>query len=258
MKIGIIGGGGWLGHVIARAIAGAGLVLTEDLGISFRSSVPSGSPAGLQTRDSRALAAWADVLIISVRPHDWPALEISAAGKLAISVMSSVRLGEVSSRLGTDRVVRALPNVAAEVSRSYTPWAGSSAIDQSDRRTVTDIFNSCGTCDEVESEEQIDYLTGLTGSGPAYAALLAEAMRRDAVSRGIPAEIATRASRSLIIGAGRLLEARPQSTEDVVEDFVAYRGVIAAAIEAMRAGGFERSVEEGLSAALQKTRALSN
>lgn len=257
-RIGIVGGGGWLGAVITRALVTRGAVAPEQLGVSFRSKEPLASPAAFRTRSSQELADWADVLILSVRPQDWPSLKIKAEGKLVVSVMATVTLEGLARQLQTTRVVRAVPNVAAEISKSYTPWVAAEELREADRALVSAIFGACGTCDEVASEAQLDYLTGLTGSGPAYPALLAEALRRDAIGRGIPDEIAWRATRELIIGAGRMLETRAQTTEAIVEDFVSYRGIISAAIEAMIAAGFGRAIEEGMRAAVLKGQHLSD
>ncbi|MGO7424775.1 pyrroline-5-carboxylate reductase family protein, partial [Rhizobium ruizarguesonis] len=156
-------------------------------------------------------------------------------------------------RHNSSSVVRALPNAAADVAKSYTPWIGTSVVTEDDRALVRAIFQACGSEDEVERECDIDYLTGLSGSGPAFPALLAAAMMRDAVANGLPAEIARRAVNTVITGAGRLLERRDQSPDDVVQAFVGYRGTTAAAIEGMRAAGFDGSVAKGLSAAFKKS-----
>lgn len=255
-KIGVIGGGGWLGGVIIKALFSTGVATADQLGLSYRSADPLGSPASFRTRNSQELADWADIVIVSVRPQDWPALQVKAKGKLAISIMAGIVLQQLMDRLGTDRVVRAMPNVAAEVSRSFTPWAASNGVMAKDRSIVTRIFGACGTSDEVPSEEQIDYFTGFTGSGPAFPALLAEALRLHATSHGIPPDIAARAAREVLIGTGRIVERSPESLEKLVDDFVAYKGVVAAAINAMREEGFERSVSAGLEAALRKTNSL--
>jgi pyrroline-5-carboxylate reductase len=78
-------------------------------------------------------------------------------------------------------------------------------------------------------------------------------MMSDAVARGLPAETARRAVNTVISGAGRLLERRDESPDNVVQTFLDYRGTTAAAIEAMRAAGFDASVARGLSAAFQKS-----
>jgi hypothetical protein len=97
------------------------------------------------------------------------------------------------------------------------------------------------------SESEIDYLTGLAGSGPAFPALLATAMMRAAAARGLSPDIVRRAATAVLIGAGRLLELRNEDPAETVEMIVNYRGTTAAAIAAMRAAGFEAAVADGLS-----------
>ncbi|MCA2406617.1 NAD(P)-binding domain-containing protein (plasmid) [Rhizobium leguminosarum bv. viciae 248] len=253
LRIGIIGGGGWLGGAIAGSILDAGLVEPRNLSLSYRSEQPHRFPNSFLTTDNQALADRSDVIILSVRPDDWRALDVEAGGKLVISVMAGIRLDALSERHNTGRVIRALPNAAADVAKSYTPWIGASNLTEDDRALVRAIFQACGSEDEVARESDIDYLTGLSGSGPAFPALLAAAMMSDAVANGLPKEIARRAVNTVITGAGRLLERRDECPDDVVQAFVGYRGTTAAAIEGMRAAGFDASVAEGLSAAFKKS-----
>ncbi|WFU47566.1 pyrroline-5-carboxylate reductase family protein [Sinorhizobium terangae] len=253
LRIGIVGGAGWLGGAIAASLLDAGLVQPHDLSLSYRTEQPNRFAGSFWTADNRQLADRSDVIIVSVRPADWPPLLIDADGKLVISVMAGVRLSQLAEHHNTKRVVRSLPNAAAEVGKSYTPWIGSVDVTDQDRAVVRAIFDACGTEDEVASESDIDYLTGLSGSGPAFPALLATAMMNDAVARGLGPEIARRAVTTVLIGAGRLLERRDEHPADTVEAFVGYRGTTAAAIEAMRAAGFEAAVADGLAAAQRKS-----
>ncbi|MBX5025665.1 pyrroline-5-carboxylate reductase family protein [Rhizobium lentis] len=253
LRIGIIGGGGWLGGAIAGSILDSGLVDPQNLCLSYRSRQPPRFPNSFWTTDSQELADRSDVILLSVRCDDWRRLDVDASGKLVISVMAGIRLAALSERHKTDRVVRALPNAAAEVAKSYTPWIGASSITEDDRAVVRAIFETCGCEDEVERESDIDYLTGLTGSGPAFPALLGAAMVRDAVARGLPAEVARRAVNTVLVGAGHLLERRDESPDDVVQAFLDYRGTTAVAIEGMRAAGFDAALAQGLSAAFNKS-----
>lgn len=252
-KIGIIGGAGWLGGALAKGLVAAHATTPDRLRLSYRRSAPAFLQDAHWTRDNQDLADGADVVIVSVRPSDWPAVEVRIKGKLVISVMAGVAVDDLMRRLGADRVVRSLPNAAAEVNRSYTPWFASAAVTASDRQVVTSLFEAIGACDEVHTEAEIDYLTGLTGTGPAYPALLADAMIRDAVLRGVEPELAQRAVSMLLIGAGRLLEKFPRSPADIVREFVEYDGVTAAAIKAMLASSFADAVRNGLSAALTRS-----
>jgi len=258
LRLGVIGGGGWLGGAIVQSLLDAGLVSPQSLSLSYRSGPPARFPGAFWTTDSQVLADRSDVIIVSVRPEDWPALVMDARGKLVISVMAGIRLEEISRRHNTARVVRAMPNAAAEVGMSYTPWVASPGIGEEDRATVRLLFEACGVEDEAPSESDIDYLTGLTGSGSAFPALLAAAMMKDAVAHGLSPETAHRAVNALIIGAGRLTDRSREMPDKTVETFLAYRGTTAAAIETMRAAGFDRAVAEGLAAAFRKSLSMGS
>lgn len=255
-QIGIIGGGGWLGGAIARGILDAALVPAADLTLSYRSREPDGFAGVHLTSGNEELIERSDIVIVSVRPADWPALVLSAPGRLVISVMAGIGIAEIQSQLRTRRVVRTLPNAAAEVGCSYTPWRAADEVTAADRAWVRAIFEACGSADEVADESQIDYLTGLSGGGPAFPALLADAMQKDAVARGIDPSVARRAVTAVLVGTGRMFAAKPEDPAEVVETFVGYRGTTAAAIAAMRAAGLERAVSAGLGAALEKSQAM--
>ena len=254
-RIGIVGGNGWIGGALARALVASGLP-PANLTLSCRSTSPDWLPGATWTRDNQALADASDVIVLSVRPQDWGAVTLAAPGKLVVSVMAGIPLAGLAARTGTDRIVRALPNAAADVGHSYTPWAASPAVTPADRATVRRLVDACGTGDEVPREADIDYLTGHSGTGPAYPALLATALIRDAVAHGIPEDTARRAAIGILIGTGRIFEKTGENPADSVADFVDYRGVTAAAIEAMQAGGLDALVSAGLAAALKKSETL--
>lgn len=249
----MIGGAGWLGGAIATSMLDAGVILPQDLSISYRSAKSDKFPGAFWTSDNQALAARSDVIVLTIRPADWPHLNVDTEGKLVISVMAGIRLTALCKAHRTSRVVRALPNAAAEVRKSYTPWIATGDADEEDRAAVRAIFDACGIQDEVRTEGDIDYLTGLTGSGPAFPALLAEAMMADAIGRGLDRQIAQRAVNSLLVGAGRLLEQRDVWPTETVQAFLDYRGTTAAGIDAMLSAGFARSVSSGLAAAFKRS-----
>ncbi|MEK1890299.1 MAG: pyrroline-5-carboxylate reductase dimerization domain-containing protein [Phyllobacterium sp.] len=255
-RIGIIGGSGWLGTAIAKALVGSGTVAAERLTCSFRSGVPENSVNCHWTSDNSELVKNSDVIVLSVRPDDWSAIDIDADKKLVVSVMAGVTIEDIKRRTGSNRVGRALPNAAAELGYSYTPFFIDSP-EPKDSETIITLFRSCGVVDAVSQEEHIDYFTAMSGSGAAFPALLAEAMINDAVVRGISPAIAQRAAQQVIIGAGRLQEFNGASPSDTVKSFVDYKGTTAAGIIAMRQNGFDAAVGAGLDAAFRKAQALS-
>ena len=102
--------------------------------------------------------------MVSVRPEDWPGLALRAPGRLVVSFMACVPLAALAATGG--RIVRAMPNGAAEAGRSYTPWLAGPGVTAADRRDVAAIVGAIGTGDEVGSEREIDFLTALSGRAP--------------------------------------------------------------------------------------------
>ncbi|KQS82411.1 pyrroline-5-carboxylate reductase [Rhizobium sp. Leaf453] len=253
LRIGVIGGAGWLGGAIAEAVLDASVASPEDLALSYRSQRPDRFPGAFWTTDNQALADRSDIIILSVRPADWASLKIDAADKLVVSVMAGIRLEALCAQHNTRRAVRTLPNAAVEARKSYTPWIATRDTGEAERATVRMIFDACGVQDEVRSEADIDYLTGLTGSGPAFPALLAAAMMMDAIAHGLDRDVARRAVNTVLVGTGRLLEQRDDCPADTVKTFLDYRGTTAAAIETMRTAGFDAAVARGLTAAFEKS-----
>lgn len=252
-KIGIIGASGWLGSSLAHGLVDAGVAGPADLILSYRSRKPDLLPDSFWTVDNKRLAEEASVIVVSVQPRDFPAVDIAIEGKLAISVMAGINLVTLSNHLGTDRLVRSLPNAAAQVRQSYTPWVASLKATDDDRALARRIVGAWGEADELRSELDLDYFTGLTGSGPAFPALLARAMARDAVVSGIDPKIAQKAAVAVLKGAGALFQQNADAPEDVVQRFIDYKGTTSAALEAMIAGNFEAAVSSGLKAALARS-----
>jgi pyrroline-5-carboxylate reductase len=253
LRVGIVGGNGWIGRALVRALVAGGVVRPGELTLSCRSTPPDWLPGARWTHDNQALADASDVVVLSVRPRDFPGVRARAGDRLVVSVMAGVPLAAIAEATGARRIVRTLPNAAAEVGKSWTPWTASAETTDADRFVVRRILAACGTEDEVGGEAEIDYLTGLSGTGPAYPALLAAAMMQDAVARGLPEAVARRAVVGVLVAAGRLFEAADADPNAVVAEFVDYRGATAAGIEAMLAGGFRQAVGAGLAAALKET-----
>lgn len=259
-RVGIIGGAGWLGRSIAGAGLAAGVLDQERLMVSHRSPVGGalGAWPGIAwTEKNEELARLSDVIVLSVRPQQFADLDIAAGESLVVSVMAGMPVSAIRDRLGTDRVVRAMPNAAAEIGRSYSPWFCGPGVTADDREFVAALLRSCGEEDEVASEDVLDYLTGLSGSGPAFPALLAEAMVDHARRRGVPEPIAYRAVLGVVRDAPALFQVGKPSPTELVRAFTDYGGTTAAALDAMREEGFPQAVGRGLDAAAERAAAMA-
>ncbi len=251
-SIGIIGGTGWLGRAIATALVDTGFVAPESLTLSSRSGQlgePRGELEGVKvTADNQWLVDHSDVVILSVRPQDLAGVHIDMGERLLISLVAGVSLQDIQALTGSRRVVRAMPNAALEIRRSYTPWLASPQVDDSAKSYVQQLFETCGEADEVTREQDLNYLTGLSGTGPSYPALLAQALYNGAVEFGLAPRVARRAVNG-VVQASQLMD-EDRGFAELLETLNSYQGVSAAGIEGMQAAGLERAVKAGLSRAM--------
>lgn len=118
-----------------------------------------------------------------------------------------------------------------------------------ERAFVQRLFSACGVSDEVEDEAQIDYLTALTGSGPAFPALLADALIRHAIAQGISPAMAKRSVLQVLSGASQLMLEESASPTEMVSRFLNYGGTTTKGLNAMLQRGFREAVQEGVEAA---------
>ncbi|QFG36374.1 pyrroline-5-carboxylate reductase [Paracoccus pantotrophus] len=258
MRIGIIGATGWLGSALGAGLLSRGIVQPGDLALLNRSGPRPdyhGHADVVWARDVADLVAQSDVIVVSVRPEDWPELALRAEGRLILSLMAGVNARELARCGG--RIVRVMPNAAAEIGASYSPFWSAEGVTDTDRDTVRHLLSAIGTTDELSSEAEIDLMTALPGSGAAYPALMAVAMAGFMRAQGVADAIAWRAAEAAVVGGARLLERRITEAPALVAAYRDYRGTTAAGLEAAEAAGFSRAVVAALEAATEKARRMA-
>jgi pyrroline-5-carboxylate reductase len=256
-RFGIIGGNGWLGNAMADAAVAAGLIDPSRLTLSARSGHRGKVeiPGASWTKDNAALAERSDVIVLSVRPEQFDDVRIDARGKLIVSVMAGVRADRIAERTNSARVVRTMPNAASTIRKSFTPWFARAEVSGADRTLVQRFLETFGEAGEVKREDHLDYSTGLVGTGAAFPALLAHALIEHAVAQGLPPDFARRAAEGVVVGASQLLADRDPN--EIMDELIAYRGMTAAALDAMVEAGFVKAVHAGLAAAARKAAAMT-
>ncbi|WP_260961458.1 pyrroline-5-carboxylate reductase family protein [Pseudomonas citri] len=245
--LGIIGGTGWLGGAIAQAVLAKALLPAGNLIISNRSGSHPLAQQGVRlVTDNQALVEHCDVIVIAVRPEHFASLGIDATGKTVISLMAGITARAIATQTSASRVVRAMPNAAVEIGQSFTPWFCLGETDAQTRDLVQRLFESVGTAAEVQEESFIDYLSALSGTGPAFPALLMTALSNQAMAAGIPADIAQLAAKNVVVNSSQLLA--HHDAQQMIDALVAYRGVTAAALQVMTQGHFEGQIGKALQA----------
>lgn len=254
MKLGILGATGWLGRAQGLRLLGQGWA-ASDLVVLNRSG-KVGRYAGMPVtwaKDAADLCAQSDVLILSVRPDDFPPVGFDAGDRLVISFMTAWTLAKLRARWPQARIARAMPNGGAPLGQSFTPWVGD--LGAEDAALVSRLLSAMGAEARVADEGQLDYLSALSGSGSAYPALMAQAMLADARSRGLPEAVALQAVEAVICGSADFLRERMAEVGAVLDDYRSYKGITDAGITAAEPG-LTRAIHEALAAATAKAQAM--
>lgn len=148
------------------------------------------------------------VTLIAVKPQMMgdalPALQ-SLADTLFISVAAGTPIAAFQTAFGPDaRIIRAMPNTPAAVGRGITALIGNALTDEADLTLAEGFLAAVGEAVRLETEDQMDAVTGLSGSGPAYVFHMIEAMRDAGIAQGLPADLALQLARATVVGSGEL------------------------------------------------------
>lgn len=260
-RIALVGASGWLGQFIGPALLRDGVTTPQRFGAVNRSGPSAAYDTFTAVTWAKTLAALPlvpEVVIFSLRPDDFRAGSFACPDALVISVMAGVMVEEVQARTGSARIIRALPNALAEVGQSYTPWLATDAVHDRDRDLCRAIFRGVGRQAEVPDEAALDVLTTLSGAGPAFAALLARALIDAGRRAGLSDAVAQGAAENMVCGAAQVMAGRIGTAPQIVQSFLDYDGVIAAALRGAQASGFDASVGAAVDAGLARVRAMND
>jgi pyrroline-5-carboxylate reductase len=181
-------------------------------------------------------------------------------GALGVRRLLSVVAGISSARLEAALpapipVVRAMPNTPALVGAGVTVISGGSHVTKTDLDWAEELLRSVGTVLRLP-ERQLDAVTGVSGSGPAYIFLVAEALIEAGVTAGLPRDVARTLASETILGAGRLLVESGQSAEELRAQVTSPGGTTAAAVRALEARAVRSAFVEAVMAAVERSRSL--
>ncbi|MFP3952435.1 MAG: pyrroline-5-carboxylate reductase [Candidatus Bathyarchaeia archaeon] len=216
-------GAGVVGGSIVRCLLKSAIV---DRVIATRHSMSKLRPLrelGAEVSDDNLWASEeADIVFICVKPGDVKGVleEISenVKGKILISTAAIVSLDFYYSHIPDALVVRTMPNVAAIVGESFTAFTCGDNLTEEEKGVVWNLLETMGICMEVE-EKYMDAITGLSGSGPAYVAIVIDALLYAGLKVGLPRELALFSAAQSVLGAAKLIlegELTPAAIEEMV------------------------------------------
>lgn len=205
------------------------------------------------------------VVVLAVKPQLMAdvAPEIGAlAGPetLFLSVAAGVSLETLGSYLGEGaRIVRAMPNTPASIGKGITALIGNKAVGDADRATAETLLRSVGDAVWLTEESDMDAVTALSGSGPAYVFALAECMAAAGEALGLDAALAAKLARSTVAGAGGMLDALDEDTSQLRRNVTSPGGTTAAALDVLLGeDGLASLMRHAMVAARNRSRELGN
>jgi len=175
-----------------------------------------------------------------------------------LSIAAGVRIGTLEASLGKGaRVVRAMPNTPALVGQGAAAIAAGTEAEADDLDWAAGILSAVGTVVVVD-EPLLDAVTGLSGSGPAYLFLLAEALVEAGCDAGLPRDTAEALTEQTLIGAATLLAGSDEKPSTLRERVTSKGGTTAAGVAVFEAAGFRQLVRDVVAAATERSRQLGD
>lgn len=234
MKIGFIGAGkmarALATGLVQGGVAPAGSLLcssrTEESGRAFLDLFPEPKPRWFA--DNAALVREIDLAVLALKPQQFaaalPPLRDAAPGRLFLSVAAGVSLAAIARDLGPGaRLIRAMPNTPIQIGSGASVYAPGPGATAADLALVERILAASGLAWRVE-ESQIDAITALSGSGPAYVFHFLDALIRAAVNLGLPEKLARELALQTVLGSAQLAAQSPLAPLELAAQVKSPRG----------------------------------
>lgn len=206
--------------------------------------------------------AKASLVVWAIKPQTFKEAALQARfhtrQALHLSVAAGIRSDSISSWLGTQRVVRAMPNTPALVGKGMTALFGRPAVTDADRELVNRVIKPTGRFLWVTDETQLDAVTALSGSGPAYVFYFIEALTQAGVDMGLSLEQAHQLAVGTFVGASELAAASDEAPEVLRQRVTSKGGTTHAAILSMEQDQVKNAVMRALHAAKHRARELGD
>jgi pyrroline-5-carboxylate reductase len=265
-KIGFIGGGNMASSLISGLIASGHapeLLWVSDINPQALESLAAN--LGVQTTsDNLALAAAVDVLVLAVKPQGLKAVAENLAATiqqqqpLVVSIAAGISQTSLAKWLGTETaIVRCMPNTPALVLTGATGLHANSQVSDEQRDLAENIMRSVGIALWVRDEADLDIVTAVSGSGPAYYFLLMEAMEKTAQAMGLDERTARLLVQQTALGAAKIALESEESPQQLRQRVTSPGGTTEQAIATFEQGGFAALVDQALQAARNRSIELS-
>lgn len=253
-----------MGEVIVRCLLAKGVVAAQDITVSdvatSRREVMNKEHGVRALSNSRQAVDGADLIVLAVKPQDLPQAmgEIGSPSsqQLVLSIVAGASLSTLHEGLAPSCIVRAMPNMPAQIGEGMTVWTASADVAPEQKEIVRSVLRSLGEEVYVQDEKYIDMATALSGSGPAYVFLFVEALIDAGVHIGLPRATAEKLVLQTVLGSAHVLERGDKHPAELRNMVTSPGGTTADALLQLEKGGFRSSLLAATAAAYEKAKRL--
>jgi pyrroline-5-carboxylate reductase len=206
----------------------------------------------------------ADIVVLAVKPQVLTAVcrelgpVLAESRPLIVSIAAGIRSDQIDAWLGGGAaIVRCMPNTPALIGAGASALYANARVDASQKQQAEQLLEGAGVTAWVDEEAQIDTVTGIAGSAPAYYFLLVEALEDAAVARGLPRETARTLAAQTCLGAGRMMVESGESPETLRKRVTSPNGTTQAALESFDRDGLRAIVARAVDACAERGAALA-
>ncbi len=270
IKLGIVGGGvmgeALLSRLIDQELYHPDDVLVSDPQAPRRDALVEKYGVKV-TSDNRAAAAASEVLLLAIKPQVFEAVathlvegdeklhQAEESLPVVISILAGVSLSRLEAAFGRQPVIRVMPNTPATVGAGITAIASGKTVTPSQLERAKAIFQAVGEVVEVP-DSLMDAVTGVSGSGPAYVAIMIEALADGGVAAGLPRAIASQLALSTVLGTAQLLQESKLHPAELKDQVTSPGGTTIAGISQLERAGFRSALIEAVQAAARRSQEL--
>ncbi|CAI8966955.1 Pyrroline-5-carboxylate reductase [Pseudomonas sp. IT-P74] len=200
----------------------------------------------------------ADVVVLAVKPQAMKAVceairPSLKPNQLVVSIAAGITCASMNNWLGAQPIVRCMPNTPALVRQGASGLFATAEVTAEQRQQAQELLSAVGIALWLNEEQQLDAVTAVSGSGPAYFFLLIEAMTAAGVKLGLPADIAAQLTLQTALGAAHMAVSSDVDAAELRRRVTSPAGTTEAAIKSFQANGFEALVEKALGAAAHRS-----
>jgi pyrroline-5-carboxylate reductase len=256
-------GAGQMARALAQGFVRAGLLPANRI-VAF-DPVPAAieqfiaaCPGSRSAASNVAAAQDSDVVFLAVKPQSMPAvigeLEGKVAGKLIVSIAAGIPLARLLD-LKTERIVRVMPNTPCLIGKGASAYALARGATAADGELVGQFLSAVGIAFPVE-EKHLDAVTGLSGSGPAFAYLVIEALADGGVKMGLPRDVALALAAHTVGGAAEMVTSQKEHPAVLKDRVTSPGGTTIAGLAALEAHGLRGALIAAVEAATKRSAEL--